>query len=123
MDKAWKLTAFSRDSELYIEMRLTSDEMDNLKSSDIAYTGFINRCNTKETTKLAGAIMQNLTKGNAELGRILKEMAREAWLNRQHKAKRDASAANSKLMIPTMILFLTILIMLMVPIMMSFSTI
>ena len=121
MDKAWKLTAHSNDTELYIEMRQTSQEMDNLVSPETALSNFINRCNTKETAKLAGAIMQNMSKGNAQIGRLLKEMAAEAWLERQHKAKRDAEKANSKLMIPTMMLFLAILIMLMVPIAMSFS--
>jgi tight adherence protein C len=121
MDKAWKLTAYSRELDLYREMRQTSEEMDNLVSPETALANFINRCNTKETAKLAGAIMQNLSKGNAQIGRLLKEMAYEAWQERRHKAKRDAEKANSKLMIPTMMLFLAILIMLMVPIIMSFS--
>jgi tight adherence protein C len=121
MDKAWKLTALSREHELYREMRQTSEEMDNLVSPEAALGNFISRCNTKETAKLAGVIIQNLSKGNAQIGKLLKEMAHEAWLERRHKAKRDAEKANSKLMIPTMMLFLAILIMLMVPIVMSFS--
>jgi len=121
MDRAWKETAYSREAELYTEMRKTSKELDNLVSPESAYGNFINRCNTKESAKLASAIMQNLSKGNAEIGRLLKDMAREAWLERRHAAKRDAEKANSKLMIPTMLLFLAILVMLMVPVAMNFS--
>jgi len=121
MDRAWKETAFSQDTELYKEMRKTSEELDNLVSPESAYSNFINRCNTKETAKLASAIMQNLSKGNSEIGRLLKDMAREAWQERRHTAKRDAEKANSKLMIPTMLLFLAILVMLMVPVAMNFS--
>jgi len=121
MDKAWKETAYSQGTELYNEMRKTSKELDNLVSPEVAFSGFINRCNTKETAKLASALMQNLSKGNAEIGRLLKEMAREAWLERRHTAKRDSEKANSKLMIPTMLLFITILIMLLIPIAMDFS--
>ena len=121
MDRAWKETAYSQETELYIEMRKTSEELDNLVSPESAYSDFINRCNTKETAKLASAIMQNLSKGNAEIGALLKEMAREAWQERRHTAKRDAEKANSRLMIPTMLLFIAILIMLMVPIAMNFS--
>jgi len=121
MDKAWKLTAHSSEAGLYREMRQTSEEIDNLISPEAAYGNFINRCNTKETAKLAGSIMQNLSKGNAEIGRLLKDMAREAWQERRFKAKRDAQKANSMLMIPTMMLFIAILIMLMVPIALSFS--
>jgi len=121
MDRAWKETAYSRETELYIEMRKTSKELDNLVSPESAYNGFIKRCNTKESAKLASAIMQNLSKGNAEIGELLKNMAREAWQERRHMAKRDAEKANSKLMIPTMLLFLAILVMLMVPVAMNFS--
>jgi len=121
MDRAWKETAYSQELELYKEMRKTCEELDNLVSPEAAYSEFINRCNTKETARLASAIMQNLSKGNAEIGKLLKDMAREAWQERRHTAKRDAEKANSKLMIPTMLLFIAILIMLMVPIAMNFS--
>jgi len=121
MDRAWKETAYSQESEIYIEMRRTSKELDNLVSPESAYSNFINRCNTKESAKLASAIMQNLSKGNKEIGKLLKDMAHEAWRERRHIAKRDAEKANSKLMIPTMMLFLSILVMLMVPIAMNFS--
>jgi tight adherence protein C len=65
--------------------------------------------------------MQNLSKGNAEIGRLLKNMAQEAWFERRRSAKRDAEKANSKLMIPTMLLFIAILVMLMVPVALNFS--
>jgi len=121
MVRAWKETAYSQESELYQEMRKTAEELDNLVSPEAAYSSFIIRCNTKETSKLASAIMQNLSKGNVEIGALLKNMAREAWQERRRTAKRDAEKANSKLMIPTMLLFIAILIMLMVPVAMNFS--
>lgn len=122
MDRAWKETANSSEGELYMEMKRTAQELDNLVDSVTAYNNFLNRCNTKETTKLASAILQNLSKGNAEIGRLLKEMAHEAWQERRHSAKRASEAANSKLMIPTMLLFVAILIMIMVPVAMNFSS-
>jgi len=121
MDRAWKETAYSQEFELYQEMRKTSEELDNLVSPEAAFSDFITRCNTKETAKLASALMQNLSKGNAEIGKLLKAMAREAWQERRHTAKREAEKANSMLMIPTMLLFLAILVMLMVPVAMNFS--
>ena len=121
MDRAWKETAFSQEQELYREMRKTSEELDNLVSPEVAYSTFISRCNTKETTKLASAIMQNLSKGNAEIGRLLKDMAKEAWNERRHLAKRDSEAAKSKLMLPSILLLLSILVMIMVPIAIGFQ--
>lgn len=122
MDRAWKETAESQNLELYMEMRKTSDELGNLMDPTTAYTNFINRCNTKETTKLASAIIQNLSKGNAEIGILLKSMAHEAWEERRHMAKRDSENANSKLMIPTMLLFASILIMIVVPLISKFTS-
>jgi len=121
MDRAWKETSYSGETELYQEMRKTSQELDNLVSPETAFSNFINRCNTKESARLASAIMQNLSKGNAQIGKLFKDMAREAWQERRHSAKRDAEKANSKLMIPTMLLFLAILVMLMVPVAMNFT--
>lgn len=121
MDRAWRETAESQSSELYMEMRKTADELSNLVDPMAAYTNFINRCNTKETTKLASAIIQNQSKGNAEIGALLKGMAHEAWQERRHTAKRDSEKANSKLMIPTMLLFIAILVMIMVPVITNFS--
>ena len=118
MDRAWNETADSNEGELYAEMKKTADELNQNISPEAAYSGFIFRCNTKETSKLASAILQNLSKGNAEIGNLLRELAHEAWQERQHTAKRDAEKANSQLMIPTMLLFVSIIIMIAVPIVM-----
>ncbi len=122
MDRAWRETAESSELELYQEMRKTSEELANMVAPATAYSNFIDRCNTKETTKLASAIIQSLSKGNAEVGALLKSMAHEAWQERRHSAKRASEAANSRLMIPTMLLFMAILIMIMVPVMSSFGS-
>lgn len=122
MNQAWKETACSQDGELYLEMRKVSEELDNLVEPVTAYANFIDRCSTKETTKLATAMIQNLSKGNAEIGLLLKGMAHEAWQERQHTAKRDSEKANAKLMIPTMLLFVAILIMIVVPVITNFSS-
>jgi len=121
MDRAWKETAYSNDGELYREMRKTSDELGQNIAPEAAYSGFIIKCNTKETSKLASAILQNLSKGNAEIGNLLRELAHDAWQERRHMAKRDAETANSKLLVPTMLLFVSILIMIAVPIFMMMS--
>ena len=115
MDRAWQETSVSREGELYQEMQLTSDELSQNIAPEAAYSSFITRCNTKETSKLASAILQNLSKGNSEIGELMRGLAREAWQERRHTAKRDAEKANGQLIIPTMLLFLSILIMIMVP--------
>jgi len=121
LDAAWKLTAYSSDKELFMEMRKTSQDREQNMAPEIAYDGFVQRCNTKETSKLASAILQNLSKGNAELGRLLKDMAKESWSERKHLAKRDAEKANGKLLIPTMLLLIVVLMMVMAPMLIGFD--
>jgi len=116
MDRAWNETANSNEGILYTEMRKTSSELSQNIAPEAAFSGFILRCNTKETSKLASAILQNLSKGNSEVGNLLRELAHEAWQERRNLAKRDAEKAKSKLLIPTMLLFISILIMIAVPI-------
>ena len=116
MDRAWNETADSNEGELYAEMKKTANELNQNIAPEAAYSNFIVRCNTKETSKLASAILQNLSKGNAEIGNLLRELAHEAWQERRHTAKRDAEKANSQLLIPTMLLFVSILLMIAVPI-------
>lgn len=115
MNQAWSETAYSDERELYKAMQKTSQELDNLISPNVAYSEFIRDCNTKETSKLASAIMQNLSKGNAEIGTLLKSMSKEAWSERRHTAKRDAEKARAKLLIPIMILLMDIILMIMIP--------
>lgn len=115
MDRAWRETAESGDSVLYQEMQQTAEELENLVRPEVAYADFINRCNTRETTKLATVILQNLTRGNAEIGSMLKGMAEEAWLERKNGVKQDAERANSKMMIPTMLLLFIVGIMVLMP--------
>lgn len=115
MDKAWIQTAYSNNGELYLEMQKTARELENMISHEAAYADFIRRCNTKETTKLASAILQNLSKGNSEIGILLKNMSKDAWMERKHLAKRDSEKANGRLLIPTMILMMDVLMMIVVP--------
>ena len=116
MDRAWNETADSNEGVLYTEMKKTAAELRQNIAPEAAYSNFIVRCNTKETAKLASAILQNLSKGNAEIGDLLRELAHEAWQERRNLAKRDAEKANSQLLIPTMLLFASILIMIAAPI-------
>jgi len=84
MDRAWNETSDSNVGELYTEMKKTSDELNQNIAPEAAYSNFIVRCNTKETSKLASAILQNLSKGNSEIGNLLRELSYEAWQERRH---------------------------------------
>lgn len=115
MREAWRKIAVANNRELYREMRITLDEMDNGVSEIDAYMNFANRCYVKEIRKFATTMIQNLQKGSAELVAFLQDMSDEMWENKKYLIKKKGDAAASKLMIPTVMIFLGILVMILVP--------
>lgn len=122
VSSAWKEVAYSEHTPLYRELQMTSMELDNLVSPQEAYGNFATRCNTKQTSRFAASIMQSIEKGNLEIADMLRAMAKEAWQERKYGAKKNAERANAKLLIPSMVLFITILFIILAPIAMSFSS-
>lgn len=121
VSQAWNLVATSETSTLYREMqRVTIDIQHNI-SPAVAYSRFIVRCGNSYTTKLATAIMQNLTKGNAEIVKLLRDLNTESWSEYKHAAKRRGEQISSKLMVPTLLMFAGILILIIVPVVGGFN--
>lgn len=56
-----------------------------------------------------------MVKGNAELTKFLREMSDEMWNEKKNMVKRQGETANSKLLVPIMLIFIGILIVIMVP--------
>lgn len=113
---AWKKVASGEDRVLYREMQVTVQEMQNGLSEFEAYRNFADRCSIKQIRRFSSTVIQNMQKGNAEISYFLKEMADEMWEEKKHLVKRKGEAANSKLLIPTAMIFIGILIMIMVPV-------
>jgi len=112
---AWKKVAFGEDRVLYKEMRETVQEMQNGVAEIDAYRNFADRCSIKQARRFSSTMIQNMQKGNREISYFLKEMSDEMWEEKKHLVKRKGEAANSKLLIPTTMIFVGILIMIMVP--------
>lgn len=119
---AWEQVSQSGTSPLYLQMRQVSEEVRNGISPVAAFENFIQNCNTKETSKLASSIMQNLTKGNDEISAFLRSLSGESWDERKHSARRAGELAGSRLLVPMLLMFAGILILVMVPVVMSFSS-
>lgn len=116
VSKAWELTAYSAEDVLYEEMKTVVELQNSNVSPATAYTQFMNNCNNKYTSKLATSIMQNLSKGNEEIGALFIQMSNESWQERKHNAKRIGEKAQGNLMIPTVMIFIGIMILIVVPI-------
>ena len=61
-------------------------------------------------------MVQNIQKGGPDFALQLRDMNNESWEEKRHLAKRKGELAGSKLLIPTLIMFVGILIMIIVPI-------
>ncbi|MBS6194846.1 MAG: type II secretion system F family protein [Clostridiales bacterium] len=112
---AWKKIAYGSDRVLNREMQLAVEEINNGVSELDAYRNFAERCAIKEIRRFSSTMIQNMQKGNAEIAYFLKEMADDMWEEKKHLVKRKGEAANSKLLIPTALIFVGILILVMVP--------
>lgn len=112
---AWKKVAFGGDKVLYREMQATVEDMQNGLSELESYRSFADRCAIKQIRRFTSTMIQNMQKGNAEVSFFLKELSDEMWEEKKHLVKRKGEAANSKLLVPTTMIFIGILIMIMVP--------
>ncbi len=86
-----------------------------------AYSRFITRCSNPYTTKLATAIIQNISKGNAEIVSLFRTLNDESWMEHKHNARRMGEKIQSKLLIPTLLMFGGIMILIIVPVMSGFN--
>ena len=114
--EAWKRVSVTGDRVLYKEMQNTSLEIENGVMEADAYRNFADRCNVKEIRKFASLIIQNLKKGNEELAYFLKDLSDEMWEVKKNEVKQKGEKANSRLLLPMMLLFIGILLMILVPV-------
>ena len=112
---AWKKVAETSERVLYREMREVVAETQNEKDELEAYMNFADRCSIKEVRRFTSTIIQNKLRGNREEAYFLKELSDEMWEEKKHLVRRKGEAAKSKLLIPTTMIFIGILIMVMVP--------
>lgn len=114
--EAWKRVSVTGDRVLYKEMQNTSLEIENSVMEADAYRNFADRCNVKEIRKFASLIIQNLKKGNEELAYFLKDLSDEMWEVKKNEVKQKGEKANSRLLLPMMLIFIGILLMILVPV-------
>lgn len=113
--EAWQRTSEMKDGTLYEEMRNTMNDINNGMSDSDAFVKFAKRCESDQVTKFISTLVQNMSKGNAELTLLLQEFSREAWTEKKEIARQKGEAASSKLLIPIALMFLGLLIMICLP--------
>ncbi len=113
--EAFRRVAYSADGLLYDEMQQAVNNMNNGMSMEDALDEFVLRCPLKEGKKFASLFRQNRRKGGPDFPNSLNEMAEQAWEERKNRAKVKGELADQKLLGPTLLMFIGILLMIMIP--------
>lgn len=112
---AFERVAGSSDGVLYREMAKCSANIRDGMSIDAALNGLLTHCPVREIRKFVSLYRQNLSKGGPDFPKALDEMAENAWRERKNNAKEQGELAEQKLLIPTICMFIGILMMVIVP--------
>ncbi len=115
--EAWDRVSLTGESTLYVEMRNTVMDMRNSgKSEAAAILDFGARCMDQDIKKFSSTLVQNISKGNAELVSFLRQQSDASWTQRREYARQKGEEASSKLMLPIAGMMIGVMVMIVVPI-------
>lgn len=117
---ALKETADSGKSLIYKELKLALEDMDKAASLNEALIRLQSRCENKYLDKMVTILSSSDTHGNQKLTEDLLALNAECWLEKKHSVRRYVEVVQAKLMVPTMLMLISILIMVIVPVMKGF---
>lgn len=107
--QAWKNIAESKEGTVYDLMRQSCDDMDNGMAEVDAIHKFGRLSNSAEVRKFTSALAQSIERGGAELNDFLSRQSVEMWSLKKQVMLQKGEAASSKLLGPTVMLFLGII--------------
>ncbi|MDO4779287.1 MAG: hypothetical protein Q4A42_07005 [Tissierellia bacterium] len=112
---SWEKIAITSEGYIYREMKIALDDMNNGVSEIEAIMSFAQRCELKEIKNFANLIMQTSKKGGTEFVNSLKFSVTESWNEKRNLIIRKAQTASQKLLVPSGLIFLGILIIVVGP--------
>ena len=113
--EAFERVAVSGNGLLFREMQRVTESVKNGMPIDEALDTLSTRAPLREMKKFVSLYKQNLVKGGPDFPRTLAEMAANAWTDRKNSARTQGELAEQKLLLPTMFMFVGILLMIIVP--------
>ena len=113
--EAFERVAGSGNGLLFREMQRVTESVKNGMPIDEALDTLSTRAPLREMKKFVSLYKQNLVKGGPDFPRTLAEMATAAWTDRKNSARTQGELAAQKLLLPTMFMFVGILLMIIVP--------
>lgn len=108
--KAWRTIADSKKGTVYELMVWACVDMDNGMSEVDAIHKFGRLTNSAEIRKFTSALAQSIERGGGELAAFLGRQSIEMWALKKQLMLQKGEAAASKLLAPTAMLFVAIII-------------
>lgn len=108
--EAWHLIAEKNEGIVYTLMQESCMDMDNGMTEVDAIHQFGKRSNSKEVRKFTSALAQSMERGGSELSDFLGRQSMEIWTLKKQLMLQKGEAAASKLLAPTALLFVGIII-------------
>lgn len=107
---AWKTIAEKKDGVVYDLMRVSCEDMENGMSEVDAIHKFGRYTNSPEVRKFTSALNQSIERGGGELSDFLSRQSTEMWALKKQIMLQKGEAAASKLLAPTAMLFVAIIV-------------
>ncbi|MCR5509516.1 MAG: type II secretion system F family protein [Lachnospiraceae bacterium] len=104
------------------ELVITAHELEVGISESDAIEHFGKRCGTREYMRFSALLIQNMKKGSTDLIGMLKEESEDAFTLRKNEARKLGEEASTKLLLPMVMMLTVVMIIIMVPAYMSFSS-
>lgn len=114
-------TANSGDSLIYRELRSVVGDLGKASTVQSAFQRMQCRCDNRYLDKMVTIITKSYIFGNRDLADDLKEINDECWLDKKHNARRMGERVQTKLFIPTMLMFIGVLVVIIIPAMSGFN--
>lgn len=113
--ECFEKVAMSKKGDLYDEMQMCIEDMKSGTSQTQALVSMANRCDDKAIKRMLNLLMQTQQKGSSEMGRLFFEMSQLNWQKQKVDVLKRAQTAATKLLLPSGIIFLGIILMMLLP--------
>lgn len=119
--KALGEASVSGNSIIYTEMQRVMKEINQSSSVSAAFSSLQSRCNNRYLDRMISLITKSYSAGNTNLAEDLREINRECWLEKKHQSRRMSEVVQNKLFVPTMLMFVGVLVVIIIPVMSGFN--
>ena len=105
---------------VYEEIVVAVRELSSGVSESVVYENFGIRCQSRQYTRLATLLSQNLRKGNSEMLKILQEESQKAFEEKMDRVRKLGEEAGTKLLLPMIMMLVIVMVIIMIPAYLSF---